>query len=159
MKKVLLLLLPLLMVVACARAVDMNSKDLLSLISLTPATATPDRITGILGKPALVEEGKRKTVWSYNLNNSVLTLSWDKKTAMMEKFSFRSVQKQYPVFDDRIARRLRSGITNITQAYEILGTPKDMTMKKMTQEMHYAYHQKVLRLFFRNRTLVDYTLY
>jgi hypothetical protein len=34
-----------------------------------------------------------------------------------------------------------------------------MTISESTQEVHYAYQNSVLRLFFRDRTLVDFCLY
>ena len=81
------------------------------------------------------------------------------KTTLLEKFSFTCDVVKKDVFDTRLQAKLTSGVTDILQTLKILGTPKDMTIKKATQEIHYAYAHNVLRLFFRNRVLVDYCLY
>jgi len=140
-------------------AIEASPDELLSLVNLTPATATQSKITSLLGQPAKVEETKKRTTWYYTHGNSQLVLSWNLKTELLEKFSFSSVTEKKPVFDKRLSARLKSGATDVLQALKILGVPKDMTMKKATQEMHYAYEHNVLRLFFRDRVLVDYCLY
>jgi hypothetical protein len=139
-------------------AID-GSEELLSLVNLTPATATQSKITSLLGKPLKIEETKKRTIWYYTHGNTNLVISWDIRTTLLEKFSFTCNLVKKDVFDSRLQAKLTSGVTDILQALKILGTPKDMTIKKATQEMHYAYAHNVLRLFFRNRVLVDYCLY
>ena len=158
MKKVMMLLLAILLISRVSFAVD-NTDELLSLVNLTPETATQTKVTSLLGKPLKVEQTRKKTVWYYTHGKTNLTLSWDIKTSMLEKFAFTCEVDKKNTFDNRLQANLKSGATDILQALKILGTPKDMTIKKATQEMHYAYEHNVLRLFFRNRVLVDYCLY
>jgi hypothetical protein len=82
----------------------------------------------------------------------------NKKLATLEKFSFTCESVTKKVFNNALSRKLKSGTTDLAQAVKLLGIPEDMTIKTVTQEVHYAYQKCVLRLFFRNRTLVDYTL-
>ncbi len=140
-------------------AIDASSEELLSLMNLTPATATQTRITSLLGQPTKIEATKKRTIWYYDHNNTKLAISWNLKTELLEKFSFNSEVIKKAVFDNRLSAKLQSGATDVLQALKLLGTPKDMTIKKATQEMHYAYEHNVLRLFFRDRILVDYCLY
>ena len=159
MKKVMLLLLILVIVVSRpCRAVDHSEEDLLSWMNLTPTTATQEKVTSILGKPAKVEENKKRAWWYYKFGTTNLVISWNKKSALLEKFSFSCESAVKNVFNNEISRKLKSGSTDLIQAVKLLGIPKDMTIKSVTQEVHYAYEKSVLRLFFRNRTLVDYTL-
>ena len=159
MKKVMFLLLILMATITrpCS-AIDTPDNDLMSLLSVTLKTVTPERVTSLLGQPIKVEENKKRTWWYYKHDNTKLVISWNKKSEGMEKFSFTNESTVKNVFDNIAARKLRSGTTDLMQTVKILGMPKDMTIKSVTQEMHYAYQQCVLRLFFRNRTLVDYTL-
>jgi len=159
MNKGLFLLLAILVIFnSTGFAID-NSDELLSLINLTPETATQGKITSLLGNPTKIEATKKRTVWYYTHGNANLVISWDMKTTLLEKFSFTCDVVKKDVFDTRLQAKLTSGVTDILQTLKILGTPKDMTIKKATQEIHYAYAHNVLRLFFRNRVLVDYCLY
>ena len=136
-----------------------RSDDLLSLVRLTPGTVTQENITAMFGAPAKVEENSRKSWWMYSQGTTNLIICWNKRSDnSLEKYSFTSGQVQKPAFDGRMCRKLKSGATDIMQALKLLGPPKDMTIKKVTQEMHYAYQNNVLRLFFRNSVLVDFTL-
>jgi len=160
MKKVMFLMLAILFVFnTIGFAIDNSSDELLSLVNLTPETATQSKVTSLLGKPSNIEVTKKKTVWYYTHGDAKLEICWDMKTSLLQKFSFTSDLVKKDVFDSRLQAKLTSGVTDILQALKILGTPKDMTIKKATQEMHYAYAHNVLRLFFRNRVLVDYCLY
>ena len=159
MKKVLFLLLVLLIAnIRPCRAIDHTDDELLSLINLTPKTTTQEKVTAMLGKPTKVEENKKRTWWYYTQGNTNLVISWNKKSELLEKFSFSNESSEKSTFDNALSGKLKSGSTDLIQAVKLLGTPKDMTIKSVTQEMHYAYQKCVLRLFFRNRTLVDYTL-
>jgi hypothetical protein len=160
MRKVSFLLLALLLFISRpCRAVDYNDADLLSLVNLTPATATQGKITSMLGKPGKIEESKKRTSWYYTSGNTVMVISWSKKSELLEKFSFSCTCTDKCVFDQRLSRKLKSGSTNIVQAMKLLGQPEKMTIKETKQEMHYAYRNNVLRLFFRDRVLVDFCLY
>lgn len=139
------------------RATD-HSLDLLSMIKLTPQTATQENITSMFGKPVTIEENKKRSWWHYSQGNTNLVICWNKKSDMAEKFSFTSESKEKLAFDKKSYSKLKSGATDIMQAIKLLGLPKDMTIKTVTQEMHYAYQKNVLRLFFRDRVLVDFTL-
>ncbi len=160
MRKVLLLL-PVLMFALgiSSRAADRNSEELLSFISLTTPTVTQQKVTRMLGTPARIEESKRRIWWHYSHGTTNLVISWNKKSELPEKFSFTSTPAVKPAFDKALPMKLRSGKTDIGQALKILGTPHDMTIRASKQEMHYNYENKVLRLFFRDRMLVDFCLY
>jgi hypothetical protein len=159
MKKVIFLLLILVIAVSRpCRAVDLTTDDMLSWMNLTPKTATQEKVTSLLGQPAKVEENNKRAWWYYKLGNNSLVISWNKKSALLEKFSFSCESAVKSVFNSQVSRKLKSGSTDLIQAIKLLGVPKEMTIKSVTQEVHYAYEKSVLRLFFRNRTLVDYTL-
>lgn len=153
------LLLALILINRPCRAIDYNADELLSLIRLTPESATQGSVTALLGKPLRVEENKKRTLWYYTHGNTEVVISWNSRSASFEKFSFTHKETAKSILDDRLPQQLKSGTTDITQALKLLGTPKDITVKEKTQEMHYAYQEKVLRLFFRDRVLVDYCLY
>ncbi len=160
MRKVLLLLPALMFALGIySRAADRNSEELLSFISLTTPTVTQQKVTRMLGTPARIEESKRRIWWHYSHGTTNLVISWNKKSELPEKFSFTSTPAVKPAFDKNLPMKLRSGKTDIGQALKILGTPHDMTIRASKQEMHYNYENKVLRLFFRDRMLVDFCLY
>ncbi len=160
MRKVMLLIPVILFALGIScRAADRNSEELLSFISLTTPTVTQQKVTRMLGTPARIEESKRRIWWHYNHGNTNLVISWNKKSELPEKFSFTSTPAVKPAFDKHLPMKLKSGKTDINQALKILGTPHDMTIRASKQEMHYNYENKVLRLFFRDRTLVDFCLY
>ena len=158
MRKILFLLITLLFVINGPCQATDHIEDLLSLIKLTPGTATQEKITAMFGKPAKIEENKKRSWWHYNRGNTNLVICWNKKSDLPEKFSFINEPQEKLAFDNKIYSKLKSGATDIMQALKLLGPPKDMTIKTVTQEMHYAYQKNVLRLFFRDRVLVDFTL-
>lgn len=133
-------------------------EELLSLIALYHNTATQNQVTAMLGTPAKVTEGKKRVLWYYTGDLSNLTFYWNKKSDGVEKFRFNSEPTENCRFDINIPRKLKSGATDIKQAITLLGVPKDMTVKELTQELHYTYTDGTLRLFFRNGVLVDFTL-
>ena len=156
--RILLFSLVLLVISYRGSAIVHHSDEILSWITLTPKTATPDKVTTILGAPVKTEESKKKTWWYYTHGNAQLVIVWNNKTNTIDRFSFTNIEQERCVFDGHLSRKLHSGITNMSQAISILGVPKDMTIREVTQEIHYAYKNSVLRLFFRNRLLVDFTL-
>jgi hypothetical protein len=158
MRKVLFVLVALLSIYWPSFATDHNS-DLLSLISLTQGDVTPGKVTSVLGQPSKVQENKKKTWWYYSKGTANMVVCWNKRQDGFEKVSFSSGEPKKAAFDDNLSRKLKSGATDLSQAIQLLGTPKDMIIKMSTQEMHYAYQNNVLRLFFRDRKLVDFCLY
>ncbi len=158
MKKILFLLLVFLLPIGPLSFAKDRTDNLISLITLSRETATREKITAMLGAPGKIEETKKKIWWHYQRDNTTLVICWNKKTALFENFSFTSKPAEKSTFDSRISAKLHSGSTSIQQAITLLGTPIDMKIKEATQEMHYAYQNSVLRLFFRDRVLVDYTL-
>lgn len=154
-KTILFLALVLLTISGISFAKD---PDLLSIASISPGNATQEQIIALFGKPERVEEKKKSASWYYNVNDNKVVLHWDKKSDQFVKCSFTSKPCEEAVFDTRLSRKLRSGTTDLKQTLALLGTPKDMTIKENKQEVHYTYRNNVLRLFFRDRVLVDYTL-
>jgi len=158
MKKTLLLLTCILLsVYGKCLAID-HSKNLLSLINVSRETATREKITAMLGQPAKIEENKKHIWWHYTNEQSDLVICWSKKSDLFENFSFTSEPSKKTICDGQLCKQLRSGSTDIIQTIKLLGTPADMKIKGSTQELHYAYQNVAMRLFFRNRVLVDFTL-
>ena len=158
MRKVFFLLFIVLATISAKCLAIDPSSNLLSLINLSRESATPKAITAMLGEPTQIEQGKKRIWWHYSHENTTLTICWNKNSNLFENFSFSCANADKSVFDTRLSGKLKSGSTDLQQAIKLLGTPKDMKIKGATQEMHYAYQNSVLRLFFRNRVLVDYTL-
>ena len=147
----------LLSVAGTCLAIDHSSR-LISLVNLSRENTTQQKITAMFGKPEKVEENKHSIKWHYINENSNLVISWNKKSGTFENFSFTNMPSEKMVCTNGICRKLQSGTTDIAQAIQLLGTPADMNIKGTKQEMHYAYQNSVLRLFFRNHVLVDFTL-
>lgn len=157
MKK--LCLLAILQIVVIWPSVAIDHVALLSLVNMNTGTTTPDKVTAVLGQPVRIEESRKRTTWYYDHGDANMKVSWSNRSDALLKFSYKCTTSARPAFDSRLAFKLKSGATNIDQAVKILGLPKDITIKEKTQEMHYAYEKKVLRLFFRDHILVDYCLY
>lgn len=158
MKKIIFLLFTLTQFAARSGFAIDHSRDLLSLISISRETATQEKITAMFGKPLRIEENKKKIWWHYTRDSTTLVICWNKRSELFENFTYTCKPGEKYVFDSRLSAKLHSGKTNMVQAITLLGTPLDMKIKESTQEMHYAYRNSVLRLFFRDRVLVDYTL-
>ena len=135
---------------------DYTSK-LLSLVKLSPESVTREKIISILGKPDKVENSRKSIRWYYVLDNSKLTLQWNKVEGKAEKISFNCKSTQKCLFDRKLECKLQEGLLNVAQAVSLLGAPKDMVVRQGKQILYYNYQNSVLRLFFRNRTLVDYS--
>ncbi len=159
MKKIVLLVLIVLCIIRPCHATDHTGNNLLSMMGLTPETATRNTVTALMGAPHRVQENKKSTSWFYTLGSTQVVINWSKKTESLLRFSFKTMLDAKSAFDNSLPYQLKSGTTNLTEALNILGTPQDATIKGKTQEMHYNYKEKVLRLFFRDRVLVDYCLY
>ena len=159
MRKLLFLFATLLCVLSnpCI-AKDFNTDELLNWIKIDPGNSTPAHVQSMLGKPGKIEQSKKRTRWYYNHGENNVVISWSKKSDELLQFFFKCAPGEKPVFDNRLSAMLKEGSTDILQAIKLLGTPNDMTIKSVTQVVHYAYKNSVLRLFFRDRVLVDYTL-
>lgn len=156
MKKILFLLAALLITIG--NTCLAKDPDVMSWATLMPKNATPKQVTALLGKPNKIADNKKTTEWHYTMGDHNLVVFWNKKSDECIKFSFRSNPCEKCIFDARLSRKLHSGTTDLKQTLALLGTPKDMTIKSSKQEVHYAYQNNVLRLFFRDQVLVDYTL-
>jgi hypothetical protein len=158
MRKILFFLFCLFVSVNSECLAKDHSDNILSLLNLPGETVTQQKITTLLGKPASTEENNKRVRWHYTNDNAELVICWNKKTGQFENFSFKREGEVKKMCDGQLCKQLRSGITNITQAITLLGTPADMKIKGATQELHYSYQNVIMRLFFRNRILVDFTL-
>ena len=69
MKKIAVLLLALLCFMRPCHATDHTGNNLLSMIGLTPETATRSAVTALIGQPHRVEENKKRTSWFYTLGS------------------------------------------------------------------------------------------
>ena len=156
-KKILLLLCLMVTTIHYCHAID-HSDKFLSLAKLPTSTMTRDKVIGICGKPERVEDTKKVCRWYYSNDNSKLVIHWNNRSGAVERFAFNYTTEGDAVFDHALEQKLKEGILDITQALKLLGTPKDLLIKGPTQVMHYTFQKSVLRLFFRNRTLVDYSL-
>jgi hypothetical protein len=154
--------LTFLLLLLCMRTVSFatdNPADvLLSLVGMKPSEATEEQVTTILGKPDHTEESKKQSVWYYTLNNNSLVVYWD-QDARLQKYSFSTLSDKKGAWDNGIAKSLKMGETDLSQAIKALGIPKEMMVKESNQELHYAYDHNILNLFFRKGTLVNYSLY
>lgn len=156
MRRIVLCLSLLLLSLSCICFA--KEPDFMSLVALSPGITTREQVTELFGKPERVEDSKKTVSWYYNNAGHSVILSWNKKSDEFVKCSFVSKPCEKTAFDPRLSRKLRSGTTDLAQTLSLLGTPKDMTIKESKQEVHYTYQNNVLRLFFRDRILVDYTL-
>ena len=146
------------MISTSCKATDNTPGDLMSLVKLMPGATTMENVTHMFGKPAKIEENKKSTKWYYSNGATNLVVSWDNKSALLSKFSFKGDPSAKSVFDKKQQSLLISGTTDIGQAMKLLGMPSDMSIRENTQEIHYAFQHNVLRLFFRDRVLVDFCL-
>ncbi len=132
---------------------------LMALVKLAPENITRDKVMILLGKPTRIAENRKGSTWYYTVDNTKLTLQWNKRSGMAEQFSFScGSSKSCGQFDKKKECKLKEGLMNMQQALTLLGPPKEMTVKEGKQIMYYNYKGNMLRLFFRNRTLVDYAL-
>ncbi len=161
MKKMMLLLaFACLTMTAFAKPESNLSTQIISFITENPYAATHDDVSSLLGKPFKTDENKNQSVWYYKTDNNSLTIYWDNSAAKMEKLYFNtSAIAEKSAWDNKNARLLKTGETALAEVIKILGAPKDMTIKTNNQQLHYAYANNVLNLFFRKGTLVTYTLY
>ena len=141
-----------------AQAYSNPAEKLLLLVKLAPEKVTRDKIIALLGNPAKIEESKKGSRWYYTYDNTKLMLQWSKRSAAVAEFSFSCNNPKICPFDRKKECKLKEGAMSMQQAVALLGPPHDMVVKSNKQIMFYNYQGNTLRLFFRNRTLVDYTL-
>lgn len=157
MRKIAIVFLLLLSIQTTCRAGTPADK-LLALVKLAPDKVTRDKIMSILGKPTRITDSRKGSTWYYTVDNTKLTLQWSKKSGQAEEFSFSCTPPRVCPFDRKNESKLKEGFMSMQQAITLLGPPKEMTVKSGKQIMYYNYEGNMLRLFFRNRTLVDYAL-
>lgn len=125
MKKIVFLLLIALCIIQPCHATDHTGNNLLSMIGLTPETATRNSVTALMGEPHRVQENKKSTSWFYTLGSTQVVINWSKKTESLLRFSFKTILDAKSAFDNSLPYQLKSGTTNLTEALNILGTPQD----------------------------------
>jgi|GEM_PF-1074097 len=157
MRKVLVLLSLVIGVHMQCAAFD-HAESLQSLAKMAPESITQTKVIAMFGQPERVEQLRKGVKWYYTNGGTELTINWSARSGSMQKFAFSHQPAAKTIFDNNIERQLKSGQIDITTAMKLLGVPKDMVMKEATQVMHYSYQNSMLRLFFRDRKLVDYTL-
>ncbi|MES2704434.1 MAG: hypothetical protein V4649_17480 [Bacteroidota bacterium] len=135
-----------------------TTDELLALVKMMSGNATQKQMIDKLGQPVKIQERSRRTAWYYSPANGNLKLVWDKRENQLEVLNFTAANAKKDTFDETISGKLQSGKTDLTQAVKLLGFPKEMTIKETRQELHYIYHNSVLRLFFRDNVLVDFAL-
>jgi hypothetical protein len=147
-----------LMVSTCAMAADNTVEDMMRIVQLLPGSTGKELVTSLYGQPTKVEQSKKRTWWHYNVGSTDLAVCWNNRSEVLERFSFKCETKIEGQFDNTIQSKLVSGTLAMSDALQILGKPKDMNIRANTQEIHYAFQNNVLRLFFRDRVLVDFCL-
>ncbi len=158
MRKILFFLFCLSISVCSTCLAKDHSDNILSLLKLSGESVTQEKITAILGTPVSIEQNSKRIWWHYENENTSMVICWNKKSDLFENFSFKSQPGIKTVCDGQLCKKLQSGTTNIVQVIKLLGTPEDMKINNTKQELHYAYENVVMRLFFRNRILVDFTM-
>ena len=141
------------------KAAATSFTDVVALLNIKQE-ATPAEVTTLLGKPTDVDDSKRKQIWHYKTEKGDLTIYWDNTASHLQKFSYSlAAENNKSVFNNAWTRKLVSGETKINDVINTLGTPTDMSVKLVSQELHYSYQHRILHLFFRKGTLVNYCLY
>jgi len=134
--------------------------ELFSLVNIKLTETNQDAVSGLFGKPDKTESTHKQSVWYYSNEKHNIIIYWNNRTSTVDKCSFSAIEDLAKIVLDRNkANLLKSGQTSLSQAIKILGTPKDMLIKSANQELHYAFQNNTLNLFFRGGMLVNYTLY
>ena len=114
----------------------------------------------LAGTPSNIEAKTRKSTWIYYNDQSKMEIEWEGLPGNIKKIKFEILKgPRPPKIDYSLADKLKSDETNLAQAIKIFGIPGDMEIKENTQELHYSFADKNMRLFFRDRILADFTLY
>ena len=89
-----------------------------------------------------------------------MDIEWEGLPGCIKKVNFKILKgPKMPNIDYRLPDKLRDGETTLSQAIKIFGIPADLELKEKTQEVHYAFADKTVRLFFRENILEDFTIY
>ncbi|NDC41293.1 MAG: hypothetical protein EBZ77_07055 [Chitinophagia bacterium] len=130
----------------------------LPVLKMPPSALTQEKVTALLGQPVKVDQGKRGSTWYYEKDNAVLQVKWRNEQAFAEKISFSCKNMALLTYDPELGAHFKEGQLKFADAVSVLGTPGEMQARKVTQVLHYKFKNSMLRLFFRNQVLVDYTL-
>lgn len=145
---------------AVGKAKDKIVTGVSRIAAKNPGQLEQKDIRGIMGTPRNIDVRSRKTVWVYYNDRSKLEIEWEGLPAGIKKLKFEMLKgTKPPKIDYRLPDKLKDGETTIAQAIKIFGEPAEMELKEKTQELHYVFADKNLRMFFRERVLVDFTLY
>ncbi len=143
-----------------ATAKDKLASSLTKIAALDVSRTDQPTIRKNLGAPAKVEVKTRKTAWVYFSDRSKLVVEWEGLPANIKKLNFEMLKGPLAsALDYSLADKLHDGETTMVQALKIFGIPAEMEMKEKSQEICYVFADKKLRLFFRDRVLVDFALY
>ena len=159
MDKIKCLLLSGILLISSACFAESHTDKILSLLRLQPDQTNPDDISSLLGKPAKIQQDKKQDVWYYNTPGANFVIYWNNRTAHLDKLSFSSQDITKGIWDNRNTKYLKNGETHMEDVVKVLGMPKEMMLKAVNQELHYAYQSTILNLFFRKGTLVNYCVY
>lgn len=158
MKRVLLLCSLVLLLAANDAWALRPSDELNSIVQLASPHATPAQIRARLGSPTTIKEARRRTFWRYEKEGSEIVISWNNRSGAFERVSVTRKSSEQRPFDERASAKLISGKTQLPEALSIMGSPRSMLLKENRQELHYTFSNSIVRLFFRNNVLVDFTL-
>jgi hypothetical protein len=159
MKVIIVLLIAYISCPAMCRAGNGSFDDIVSLIKMK-GEATPNEVTSKFGKPSTIEEGHNKHIWHYATTKGDLSIYWDSENEKLEKINFETVAgAQTKVFDNSYAPYIKAGSSKICDVLAVLGIPRNMTIKPVTQELHYSFQNRILHMFFRRGTLVNYSFF
>jgi len=127
---------------------------------MKPGEATPTDITSKFGTPVKKEESRKKHTWYYNTSKGILSISWSNNSLKLERIAYETAAgTQAKAFDNSYAPYLRAGKSKLSEVLAGLGAPQNMTIKPVNQELHYAYQNRILHLFFRKGVLVNYSFF
>ncbi len=133
-------------------------EKVLSLLKLPPESITRDKVGSVLGKSLQIEESKRGTKWLYTFDSCTLAVYWNREGVAAERFAFTCDANKRCMYDKGLEQKIKEGKMTVSQAVTLLGVPQEMVVKRGTQVMNYTFCSKRLRLFFRDRVLVDHSL-
>ena len=132
-----------------------------SLLVRDPALIDKQFVVSVCGKPGKLVEDERKLKLEYAGEKFKLLAEWDKEKGMLKKLSYDLLAAiTVPAMDYRLADKLHDGVTGLREVVAIFGNnPKSFVIKENNVELYYVFKDTNLRLFFRDRILVDFTLY
>jgi hypothetical protein len=158
MKHKLLFFIPLFILVqSVCFAID-PVQNFLSLLKLDPKAITKEKVTALLGKPYKVEDNHKILRWTFKTkDDNEIKISWHSKSGTFSLCTYKNTLFRAKDVDKATVNKLTIGTTDISTSVKLLGTPQELIIKDATQTLHYSCPSGLLRLFFRDRTLVDLT--